>query len=101
MIPQASKMAEIILANATQQLSQEVKDIGTSLLSALITLLVGIVVSILGAVAAYIKSQLTARADRIEQYTEMRNLKAKQVKLHEENNQIKRSSTQSSPNPSP
>lgn len=90
-------MADIILANATQQLSQEVKEIGTALLSAIITLLVGIIISILSAIGAYIKAQIAAAADSAE----MRALKAKQIKLHEENNQLKRSSTQSSPNPSP
>lgn len=90
-------MAEIVLANATQQLSLEVKEIGQSLLSALITLLVGIIISILGAVGAYIKAQITSASDAAE----MRALKTKQIKLHEENNQLRRTSTQSSPNPSP
>jgi len=82
-------MAEIVLANATQQLSLEVKEIGQSLLSALITLLVGIIISILGAVGAYIKAQITSASDAAE----MRALKTKQIKLHEENNQLRRTST--------
>lgn len=90
-------MAEIILANATQQLSQEVKDIGHALLSSLITLLVGIVVSIIGAVAAYIRTATLARADSITQFAEMRSLKAKQVKLHEENNELRKTPKASSP----
>lgn len=94
-------MAEIILANATETLSQQVHEIGTSLLSTLLATLCGIVITLIGAVATYIRNSMIARADRIEQFVEMKALKAKQIELHRENNELRKTPKSGSMSPSP
>lgn len=94
-------MAEAILANATQTLSQQVQEIGHSLLSTLLATLCGIVITLVGAVATYIRNSMIARADNIEQFIAMKELKAKQIELHRENNELRKTPKSGSMSPSP
>lgn len=85
-------MAESILANATQELSHEIVELGKELISTLKGTLIAILTAIMAAVAAYVYNGLR-----------MLGLKVTQVKLHAESNELKKTpnaSMNTSPNAS-
>lgn len=86
-------MADLILANATQELSHDLVQLGKELISTVRGTLIAILTALMAGVAAYIFNGI-----------KMLGLKVTQVKLHAEGNELKKSphsSTNASPNASP